>query len=69
MKKATILLILILSLIAGAFALAPLEAAAKCNAPNCFASPGCCADRHCDAFCGGAGLGFCGPSQCCTCQG
>jgi len=60
--------ILMLSL--GAIAIAgPVSTAQACNAPACFASPGCCANRDCDSFCGGRGLGFCGASQCCTCQG
>ena len=61
---------LALSLLAVSFGLQPpAEAAPRCNPPACFASPGCCFNWQCDAFCGGTGLGYCGASECCTCQG
>lgn len=69
MKKFTKLMVLALSLAAVAVAGQAPVAEASCQAPACFASPGCCINRQCDAFCGGAGLGYCGPSQCCSCQG
>lgn len=46
----------------------------RCIEPACFASPGCCVNSQCDAFCNGTGLGFCqGVSGrnggCCVCVG
>ncbi|HSK79065.1 MAG TPA: hypothetical protein VLQ45_21605 [Thermoanaerobaculia bacterium] len=61
--------ILMLSLGALAFTGPTPNAEASCHNLACFASPACCNDRQCDDFCGGAGLGFCGPSKCCSCQG
>lgn len=45
-----------------------------CQKPDCFASPGCCKNVECDAWCGGAGLGYCGgvfgnEGGCCECVG
>lgn len=45
-----------------------------CMKPDCFASPGCCKDVECDAWCGGTGFGYCQGVQgnyggCCVCVG
>jgi hypothetical protein len=66
--KRMALFVLALALMTMAFVIGPATTASACNAPTCFASPGCCANVHCDAFCGGRGFGLC-QGQCCACQG
>lgn len=61
--------ILMLSLGAIALTGQTPTAEASCHNLACFASPACCSNRDCDDFCGGRGLGYCGPSNCCSCQG
>ena len=69
--------LLALALILSAAAVATTGHAAPrpaCLKPDCFASPGCCKNVECDAWCGGTGLGFCqGVSGnyggCCVCVG
>jgi len=52
---------------------ATVKAAAICHPPACFASPGCCVDRQCGAWCESRGLGapHCGGNGsggCCWCE-
>ena len=75
MKRRLGLFLLGLALTAAALVSRPETAeAAPCRKPFCFASPGCCASWECDSWCGGTGLGICGPvvggmGSCCSCSG
>lgn len=71
MKTRMSLFLAALALSAVAFVSASGTAQArKCQAPECFASPGCCYDYECDEWCEGKGLGRCeggGQGGCCYC--
>ena len=75
MKKRLGLFLLALVLAVTASVSGPPEAMASgCLEPACFASPGCCFDRQCDAWCGGSGFGWCQGATpkyggCCVCVG
>jgi hypothetical protein len=59
--------VLALVLTLAALAVDVQTAAAVCQKPPCFASPGCCFNWQCDSWCGGLGLGICG-GECCSCK-
>jgi hypothetical protein len=72
MKTKVSLLLIAFALVTFAVVGAPAEAAKKCNAPACFASPGCCVAAECASWCasttgGTPGCSGGGEGGCCYC--
>lgn len=74
MKKRVGLFVIAMVLVGFALALQSAPVEAKCLAPACFASPGCCLASECADWCrlhGGGGTPFCsggGEGGCCYCS-